>query len=228
MFENLNFFLEECGAEIDEWTQQETILKYFNKMNFTQKLSKATYFLNDSQLAIMRTYPSVIDMQCDKKILGLRLENQLGKIFNFFNINTKEYVLIIGGENDLLTDLRIINASLLKFTHIFIIGKLAIYFIHFIQKNYIINKEEINPDYDRLTRFILIQADLNNIEIVLPEDAYTLKSSEYEKFSTQENYFKKIKNLFKRQKISAEMENMYKDVDELNENQGNNNKFKCR
>jgi len=161
-------------------------------------------------------------MQCDKKCLGLRLETQFSKIFNFFSINTSEYILIIGGENDILTDLRIINTSLLKFKSVFIIGKLALYFINFVQKEFNFgSREPFITDYDRLTRFILIQAHLNNIEIVLPEDAYILNKEEFEKFSTEENYLKKIKTLFKRQKISADLENMFKDAEELNENQGN-------
>ncbi len=220
MFENINFFMEECGVEIDEWHGQEAILKLFNKIKFTSNLSRGSYFVNDSQRSIMRTYPTVIDMQCDKKCLGLRLENQFSKIFNFFSINTKEYILIIGGENDVLTDLRIINATLLKFKSVFIIGKLAIYFITFIQKKFNFGNEEFTSEYNRLTRFILIQAHLNKIEVVLPEDATILDVSEYEKFLTEENYLKKIKSLFKRQKAAAELENQIKDIDELNENPG--------
>jgi len=222
MFENLNFFPEECGSEIDNWTGQDAELKLFTKTKFTKNLSRGAYFLNESQRSILRTFPSVIDMQCDKKCLGLRLETQFSKIFNFFSINTSEYILIIGGENDILTDLRIINTSLLKFKSVFIIGKLALYFINFVQKEFNFgSREPFITDYDRLTRFILIQAHLNNIEIVLPEDAYILNKEEFEKFSTEENYLKKIKTLFKRQKISADLENMFKDAEELNENQGN-------
>lgn len=218
VLENLNFNPEECGFEIDE-NQNQQSLKYYNKMKFTKFLSVGQIYVNDSPKSISKLYPSVASMQCDYKILGNSLYIQLQKLTMFMSIATKEYCLIIGSEkDDIFESLLIINACLNFYKKIFVYGKLALHFICFIQEEYDFGDTiKLNPVYSQLMKFILIRASLNGIDIVLPEDIILLHKSEYEKFAQIENYMKYIKTLKKRDKIAKDIYNLYVGTDELDQ-----------
>jgi hypothetical protein len=214
--ENLNFNPEECGFEIDEKGNQQ-FLKYYNKMKFTKFLSPGSIFVNDSHRSICKTYPSVSSMQCENKILGNNIYIQLQKFLTFFSIATKDFCMVIGSEkDDIFESLLMINTCLNFFKKIFIFGKLALHFICFVQEEYNFGDTvKLNPSYFQLMKFILVRAALNGIEIVLPEDVVLLHESEFEKFSSVENYMKQIKTLKKRDKLAKDVYNMYAGTDEL-------------
>jgi 3-phosphoglycerate kinase len=269
IFENLNFFMEECNEEIENDTNLTTTpggihsVKYYNKLKFVNLLSLrqnepsnlTSYanqvFIQDSNSSIMKKYPSVIDMQNDLRCLGLRLESQLHKFTNFISINSNNYMMIIGDlDNDenlndstILKTLLTINTILNKFKRILILGKVGILFIHFIQNDYIIDpKFKVNPVFHKLMKYILIRADSNGTNIMLPEDGIFLSKEEYSKFKpgfileiqpeiNQENeeeevepividdYYKYIKKLFKMEKRLEEIESLKLDPEELLEHE---------
>ncbi len=218
VLENLNFNPEECEFEIDENGNQQ-FLNYYNKIKFTKMLSSGYIFVNDSPISICQNYPSISSMQCDHKIVGNNIYLQLQKLIMFFSIATKDFCMVIGNDNeDIYHSLLTLNSCLNYFKKIFIFGKLALHFICFIQEDYYFGDTiKLNPDYFQLMKFILVRASLNNIEIVLPEDIFLLHSSEYEKFSTVENYMKYIKTLKKRDKIAKDLYAIYAGTDELDQ-----------
>lgn len=90
-------------------------------------------------------------------------------------------------DQDVFKRLFMLNFMLLKFKTVFIFGKLALYFIQFIQKDFIFHiKFDIHPFLANLMKFILAKAQLNNIEIILPEDGKYIAKSEYSKFFNTE------------------------------------------
>ena len=216
VLENLNFNSEECGFEFDENKNQQ-FLKYYNKIKFSKFLSVGSIFVNDSHISICKNTTSVSNMQCDHKILGNNIYNQLQKLIMFYSIATKSYCMVIGNEkDDIFESLLILNANLNLYRKIFIFGKLAMHFICFVQEEYYFGDViKLNPSYFQLMNFILVRAHLNNIEIVLPEDIVLLHNSEYEKFSLEENYMKHVKSLKKRDKIAKHVYDIYKESEEL-------------
>jgi hypothetical protein len=248
IMENLNFFQEEMGYETDKLTDlmnlsqnsvpsntnMTTNLKYVTKMSFLEKFMKGSIFINDSTRSIGKNFPSIIDYKflsdytnkIYNKAIGLRLNNQIVKITNFFSINTQNFILVLGDGDifipfeanqgkanthnlrhsisyeesqnfnnvgftdddiDVYKRLIMLNFMLLKFKTIFIFGKLALYFIQFIQKDYIFNKKfEIHHFLSKLIKLILTKAQLNNIELILPEDGKYIVKSEYSKFFNTE------------------------------------------
>lgn len=77
---------------------------------------------------------------------------------------------------------------MLRFKVIFILGKLGIMLIHFLQRDFIIDpKYKLNPLFYKLVKYILVKANFNKIEISLPVDGKILKKLEYEKY-IQERY----------------------------------------
>ena len=218
VLENLNFNPEECEFEIDENGKQQ-FLNYYNKFKFTKMLSAGYIYVNDSHISISQNYPSISNMQCDNKIVGNNIYLQLQKLTTFFSIATKDFCLVIGNDNDDIYDsLLTLNACLNFFKKIFIFGKLALHFICFIQEDYYFGDTIIlNQDYFQLMKFILVRASLNNIDIVLPEDIYLLHNTEYEKFSSIDNYMKYIKTLKKRDKIAKDLYAIYAGTDELDQ-----------
>lgn len=218
VLENLNFNPEECEYEIDENGNQQ-FLNYYNKIKFTKMLSAGYIFVNDSQYSISQNYPSISSMQCDHKIVGNNIYLQLQKLVMFFSIATKDFCMVIGNDSDdIYNSLLTLNACLNCFKKIFIFGKLALHFICFIQEDYYFGDTiKLNPDYFQLMKFILVRAYLNNIEIVLPEDIVLLHVSEYEKYSTIDNYMKYIKTLKKRDKIAKDLYAIYAGTEELDQ-----------
>jgi 3-phosphoglycerate kinase len=215
MVENLNFFPEECGYEkqndplLNSQPGTNQHLKFFTKLKFVDLLSlrnrdmenkislKNQIFVNDSLFSILKKYPSVIDMQCEMRCLGLRLETQLHKVTNFLSINSNNFMLIIGDmwrntvldDNSIFEILLTINCLLSRFKIVFIVGKIALYFIQFIQNDYVINQRYIfSPIFHKLVKYILVRADLNNVKIILPEDGKILIKKEVEKFKEGSNW----------------------------------------
>ena len=95
---------------------------------------------------------------------------------------------------DVFQRLIMLNFTLFKYKTIFIFGKMALYFIQFIQKDFIFNvKFDVHPFLANLMKLILVKAQLNNIEIILPEDGKYIVKSEYSKFFNMERKIK-IKN----------------------------------
>ena len=228
--ENLNFFPEEVGFEYEKIEGENnsliikkeniTNLKFFTKMLFLEKFMKGSTYINDSTKSINKKYPTVIDFKFLSditqrsyvKAIGLRLHTQIQKITKFLTINSQNFVLVIGDDDNindfeyenkvslkgdeekdrswiseedrmLFKRLLILNFILLKFKVVFIFGKLALYFIQFIQKDYIFaRKYNCHVFLGNLIKFIIAKAELNNVEIVLPEDARYLQKVEYVKY----------------------------------------------
>ena len=97
-------------------------------------------------------------MQCDHKILGNNIYNQLQKLIMFYSIATKSYCMVIGNEkDDIFESLLILNANLNLYRKIFIFGKLAMHFICFVQEEYYFGDViKLNPSYFQLMNFILV------------------------------------------------------------------------
>lgn len=228
--------------------QTITNLKYYTKMLFLEKLMSGSIFINDSTKSINKIYPTIIDFKFLSEItkknyvkaIGLRLHNQIQKIYNFFSINSPNFVLVIGDDDSIIQaeianfkllhnnqssnsvnksiiqedsgktvseeDLSIfkrlimLNFIILRFKTVFILGRLALYFIQFVQKDYIFAKKfDVHPYLANLIKFIIAKAELNNIEIVLPEDGKYIVNNEYKKFFNADckiNFFIFVQNLF--------------------------------
>ncbi|MCQ2818673.1 MAG: phosphoglycerate kinase [archaeon] len=217
LMENLNFFKEEISLdEIDDEVvnpnkEQENICLY-RKNKFLEILTKKTVmYINDSVLSFDKYYPSIIDMNVPVRVIGQKIGSQLRKIIDFFSIENKEYLLIVG-DNDVfrtngkntsnpgnsgttyqledsdlesfMTSLLIMNSIMGRFKKIFIFGKLALQFIQFLRKDYTLfdnSKYAVNEKLFPLMKYILVKASLLNIEIFLPEDIKVLEKNEYQK-----------------------------------------------
>ncbi len=144
---------------------------------------------------------------------------------------------IIGGTETLdfsdeecfITELLILNAVMVKFKKIFIMGKLALQFIQFLRQDYELfdnNLYPVNENLFKIMRFILIKADLLNIDIILPDDFKILNKEEFKKHlgplidqnGIAKNYTREIKTLLKRERIQLRLEKAYTDPEELAEN----------
>jgi len=230
--QNINNIQNNSQINIANSNKGQTIsnLKYYTKMLFLEKLIIGSIFINDSTKSFNKIYPTIIDFKflyeiTKKKFvkaIGLRMNNQIQKITNFFSINSPNYILVFGDEDSmtqfeissykllqnqsgnsinktliqeesgktiteedttLFKRLIMLNFVILKFKTVFIFGKLALYFIQFIQKDYIFSRKfDIHPYLENLIKFILAKAELNNIEIVLPEDIKYIVNSEYSRF----------------------------------------------
>ena len=103
--ENLNFFPEETGFENnqDDFVNpsgRDTRLCLYQKEKFLSTLTqKTSIFINDSILSFNKYYPTIIDVKVPIRVIGSKIEEQLKKITDFFSIDSKEYLLIIG-DND--------------------------------------------------------------------------------------------------------------------------------
>jgi 3-phosphoglycerate kinase len=204
LMENLNFLPEECGLELENdpflTTEigQVQNLKYYSKYKFTKLISlmyedhstPASIFVLDSYNSVMKKFPSVIDMQNEVRCLGYRLENKLSNVSTFLSIESKSALLVIGDPDDIydseyydpLNSLLTINALLPRFKKIFIFGRLAMIFMHFIQNDWTMGDYEADSNYHLLIKYILIRADTTETEIIFPQDGVLLNLSEYERF----------------------------------------------
>ena len=62
-------------------------------------MGKSTIFVNDSVYRFDKYLPSIVDVKVPLKVIGAKINDQLQKILEFFNIDNKKYVLIMG-DND--------------------------------------------------------------------------------------------------------------------------------
>ena len=138
-------------------------------------------------------------------------------------------ILDYSDEESLLTNLLILNAIMGKFKKIFIMGKLALQFIQFLRHDYELfdnNLYQVNENLFKIMRYLLIKADLLNIDIILPNDFKILNKEEFQKHlvplidqnGVAQNYTKEIKLLLKRERIQVRLEGAYTDPDELADN----------
>lgn len=165
-------------------------LTYYTKMRFLNQFSKnINFYINDSINSFFNKYPTIIDMNNTKRIIGTRIEDQFSKIVSFFTINSKNLLLIIGSEhnnsneNDLLNKLLTINSIMNRFKCIVILGKIGLMFLTLIQSEFCFDKNITFPNsYINLMKFIIVKAKLNNIEIILPEDLRVIPKKENDRF----------------------------------------------
>ena len=296
VMENINFFLEECGLEMvkDDLInpkEEEKALCLYNKKKFLNALTdKSNIYVNDSIYSMEKYYPTIIDIDSNNaniiKVLGIKIQEQLKKIIEFFSIENNNNVLIIGDnevfrvkgrkqiikekevekeeindkekENNInninkekennkeneeieekkeanpnmenildegiiggteildysdedcfITNLLILNAIMGKFKKIFIMGKLALQFIQFLRHDYEIfdnNLYQVHPSLFKIIRYILVKADLLNIEIIIPSDFKILDKEEFNRHlyplidqnGLSKNYTNEIRTLLKR------------------------------
>ena len=311
IMENINFFKEECGVEnyqedLVNPNGEDKTLSLYNKKKFLNALTdKTTLFVNDSIFSFDKYYPAIIDVDSNLKVLGIKVQEQLKKIIEFFSIENKNYILIIGDndifrvkgrnqiiapinntnnnnlnnneeekdkekekenevenkeennnknfespnsenildegelggteildysdEESLITNLLILNSIMGRFKKIFIMGKLALQFIQFLRHDYDLfdnNLYKVNENLFKIMQYILIKADLLNIDIILPNDFKILDKEEFKKHlvplidqnGLAKNYTKEIKTLLKRERIQVRLEKAYTDPEELADN----------
>jgi hypothetical protein len=142
--------------------------------NFNEKFQNQNLNFKDSNVNSSKignsSNKSVNMSQMDQE----KKENQSLNISNQIPIIDDTTVL-----NTLLT----INSLLPKFKRIFIMGKVGILFIHFIQNDYVIDpKFKVNPVYHNFMKYILVRANLSGVKIILPEDGIILRKEEYERY----------------------------------------------
>ena len=105
VMENINFFLEECDKEnfqdeILNPNGEEKNLSIYRKNKFLEELmGKSSIYVNDSIYRFDKYIPSILDVNVPLKVLGAKINDQLQKILEFFNIDNKSYALIMG-DND--------------------------------------------------------------------------------------------------------------------------------
>lgn len=176
-------------------------LNYYTKTKFIKKICQNfSIFVNDSINSIYQKHPTVIDMICPKRVLGSRLEEQISKLNNFFVINSKNFLFVIGSDfntpthEDLLSTLLIINTVMNKFKSIMLLGKIGLLFLLLIQNDFILEEERaISQDLIDLMKYIIVRAQLQDIELILPEDFRCIPMTEFNRFmGTDNNYYKEI------------------------------------
>ena len=105
IMENINFFQEECGFEkyqediINPNGEQENLCLYHKNKFLDELTGKTTVYINDSIYSFDKLSPTIIDIKVPLRVIGLKIEEQLRKITDFFQIENKEYMLIMG-DND--------------------------------------------------------------------------------------------------------------------------------
>ena len=76
------------------------VYAYIIKKKFLNALTeKTTIFINDSIFSLDKYYPTIIDVESKLKVLGIKVQEQLKKIIEFFSIENNNYILILG-DND--------------------------------------------------------------------------------------------------------------------------------
>ena len=106
VMENINFFQEECGSEnftdeIINPTGKEKTLSLYQKNRFLNGLmEKSSIYVNDSIFSFDKYTPTIVDVNVPLRVVGAKIQEQLKKILDFFSIDNKEYILIMG-DNDI-------------------------------------------------------------------------------------------------------------------------------
>ena len=154
LIENIRFFKEEI--EDDE--------------NFSKKLgSLGDIYINDAFSCSHRKQASVhnITKFVRKSYAGPLLKKEITAI-NLVIKNKKEPVTCIIGGSKISTKINVINSLIKKVNNLIIVGAMANNF--FLYKNFKIGKSLIEENTNKLIEDIYKKAELNNCEILIPED----------------------------------------------------------
>ena len=109
VMENLNFFGEECGFDniyeevINPNSNEEHLCLYYKNQFINALTGKTTIFINDSIFSFTKYHPTVIDVKVPLRVMGSKIDEQLKKLTDFFSIDSKEYLLIIGDNDSFIT-----------------------------------------------------------------------------------------------------------------------------
>ena len=220
ILENINFFNEELGRAKDRVDK----LRYLDKEIFVKSLKTGPVFVNDSVKSIMNKTITNCELKNDVNCIGLRINDQLYKLTQFFSIKNDFYTLLVGWHNDFEFQINLILNTMENFRKVIVFGKLAFLFLAVVHPTLkIVDLPSYADKFFDVIKFILVKSYLNDIEIVLPEDVRVLPKQEFEKFGRDENYLDFIKSLRKRViksddfelKYSAEPEELENDPDYL-------------
>jgi len=124
------------------------------------------------------------DLSNNLEIANFKEKNrQMSNSMNKSTIHEEQGKNVTEDDKNIFNRLLILNFILLRFKTVFIFGKLALYFLQFIQKDFIFDcKFDLHPYLANLVKFIIAKAELNQIEIILPEDGRYILKTEYAKF----------------------------------------------
>ena len=154
LIENIRFFKEEI--EDDE--------------NFSKKLgSLGDIYINDAFSCSHRKQASVhnITKFVRKSYAGPLLKKEITAI-NLVIKNKKKPVTCIIGGSKISTKINVITSLIKKVNNLIIVGAMANNF--FLYKNFKIGKSLIEENTNKLIEDIYKKAELNNCEILIPED----------------------------------------------------------
>ena len=154
LIENIRFFKEE--TEDDE--------------NFSKKLgSLGDIYINDAFSCSHRKQASVhnITKFVKKSYAGPLLKKEITAI-NLVIKNKKEPVTCIIGGSKISTKINVITSLIKKVNNLIIVGAMANNF--FVYKNFKVGKSLIEKDTKEIIQDIYKKAELNNCEIIIPED----------------------------------------------------------
>ena len=105
VMENMNFFQEECDKEnfkdelINPNGETKTLSLYQKNKFLEDLMGKGNIYVNDSIYNFEKNLPSIVDVKVPLKVIGAKINDQLQKILDFFNIDNNMYILIMG-DND--------------------------------------------------------------------------------------------------------------------------------
>ena len=154
LIENIRFFKEE--TEDDQ--------------SFSKKLgSLGDIYINDAFSCAHRKQASVhsITKFVKKSYAGPLLKKEITAI-NFIIKNKKEPVTCIIGGSKISTKINVITNLIKKVNNLIIVGAMANNF--FVYKNFNVGKSLIEENSKKIIKDIYKKAELNNCEILIPED----------------------------------------------------------
>ena len=154
LIENIRFFKEE--TEDDQ--------------NFSKKLgSLGDIYINDAFSCSHRKQASVhnITKFVKKSYAGPLLKKEITAI-NLVIKNKKEPVTCIIGGSKISTKINVITSLIKKVNNLIIVGAMANNF--FVYKNFKVGKSLIEENTKKIIKDIYKKAELNNCEILIPED----------------------------------------------------------
>ena len=154
LIENIRFFKEE--------TEDDQI--------FSKKLgSLGDIYINDAFSCSHRKQASVhnITKFVKKSYAGPLLKKEI-KAINLVIKNKKEPVTCIIGGSKISTKINVITSLIKKINNLIIVGAMANNF--FVYKNFKVGKSLIEENTKKIIKDIYKKAELNNCEILIPED----------------------------------------------------------